>query len=414
MKILVLHRVPYSFIEYHRVIDHGLHDVVYVGTNAQLATLPSDLCCKRVERPGQAGLVEEVLTLFSPDDHIDRVISVSQYEAMEAAQIRRGLGVEGEMPEQVHIVNDKVAMKAAVAAEGLRVPRFARCHEALTSSSADAAPWAGKTVLKPVDGTASKDVLVFSTYVDALTAIANRSTGLEGWDPERFQLEEYVEGPILHFDGLMLAGDPVAIVASKYLGTCLEFAQGVPQGSIQLDDDGRRCQVALDYLRAVGICNGPFHLEMIEAIDGMVFLEVAARPGGGDIVETFRLATGIALVKAGLAISLDWSPLDVNPLKQWFERKAGARTYGDFMFPGHLLQSRHCAIKGSEKFRGHPDVIKWKELEADTPLPSNVSYFDFELPVCGIVAGSSSSEVESLIREILTTVQVIPTGEPLP
>ena len=95
-------------------------------------------------------------------------------------------------------MNDKVAMKAAVAAEGLRVPRFARCSEALTYSSADAAPWAGKTVLKPVDGTASKDVLVFSTYADAITAIANHSTGLEGWDPERFQLEEYVEGPIFH------------------------------------------------------------------------------------------------------------------------------------------------------------------------------------------------------------------------
>jgi hypothetical protein len=414
MKLLILHRVPYSFIEYHRVIDHGLHDVVYVGTSAQLATLPADLPCKRVERPGQAGLVEEVLTLFSPDDHIDRVISVSQYEAMEAAQIRRALGVEGEMPEQVHIVNDKVAMKAAVAAEGLRVPRFVGCYEALTSSSADAAPWAGKTVLKPVDGTASKDVLVFSTYADAISAIAKHSTGLEGLDPGRFQLEEYVEGPIFHFDGLMLAGDPIAIVANKYLGTCLEFAQGIPQGSMQLDDDGGRCQVALDYLRAVGIRNGPFHLEMIEAIDGMVFLEVAARPGGGGIMETFRLATGIDLVAAGLAISLDRSPLDVNPLKQWFERKTGSRTYGDFMFPGHRLQSRHCSIKGSGKFRDHPDVLKWKELEADTSLPTTVSYFDFELPVSGIVAGSSSLEVESLIREILTTVQVIPTGEPIP
>ena len=59
-------------------------------------------------------------------------------------------------------------------------------------------------------------------------------------------------------------------------------------------------------------------------------------------------------------------------------------------------------------------MLKWKELEADTSLPKKVSYFDFELPVCRIVAGSSSSEVESLIREILTTVQVIPTGEPIP
>ncbi len=414
MKLLILHRVPYSFIEYHRVIDHGLHDVVYVGTPAQLATIPSDLACSRLERPGQAGLVEEVLTLFSPDDHIDRVISVSQYEAMEAAQIRRALGVEGETPEQVHIVNDKVAMKAAVAAAGLRVPRFVGCYEALTSSSADAAPWAGKTVLKPVDGTASKDVLVFPTYADAISAIAGQSTGLEGLDPGRFQLEEYVEGPIFHFDGLMLAGDPVAIVANKYLGTCLEFAQGIPQGSTQLDDDGGRCGVALEYLRAVGIRNGPFHLELIEAIDGLVFLEVAARSGGGGIKDTFRLATGIDMVAAGLAISLDRSPLDVNPLKQWFETTSGDRTYGDFMFPGHLLQSRHCTIEGSEKFRGHPDVLKWKELEGDTSLPNTVSYFDFELPVCGIVAGDSSSEVEALLREILTTVRVIPTEGSIP
>ena len=110
MKLLILHRVPYSFIEYHRVIDHGIHDVVYVGSSAQLATVPPDLPCTRVERPGRAGLAEEVRTLFSPDDAFDRVISVSQYEMMEAAQIRRSLGVEGTSPEQVHIVYDKVAM----------------------------------------------------------------------------------------------------------------------------------------------------------------------------------------------------------------------------------------------------------------------------------------------------------------
>ncbi|WP_016884147.1 MULTISPECIES: acetyl-CoA carboxylase biotin carboxylase subunit family protein [unclassified Rhodococcus (in: high G+C Gram-positive bacteria)] len=412
MKLLILHRVPYSFIEYHRVIDHGIHDVVYVGSSAQLATVPPELPCTRVERPGRAGLAEEVRTLFSPDDAFGRVISVSQYEMMEAAQIRRSLGVEGVSPEQVHIVNDKVAMKAAVAGCGLRVPRFVRCDEALTASSADVTPWAGKTVLKPLDGTASKDVFVFATYADAGTAILNHPTGLEDWDPERFQLEEYVEGPIFHFDGVMLAGAPVAIVASRYLGTCLEFAQGVPQGSIQVDDDGGRCKVAVEYLRAVGIDNGPFHLEMIEAADGMVFLEVGARPGGGHIKETFRLATGIDLVAAGLACNLDWSPLEINPLKRWFESTASSTVYGDFMFPGHLLPSRYCAISGGERFQAHPDVVRWKELEAGASLPETVSYFDFELPVSGIVAGRSSSEVTSLIREILTTVQVVPIEQP--
>ena len=99
------------------------------------------------------------------------------------------------------------------------------CDVAVTAASADVAPWAGKTVLKPLDGTASKDVVVFATYADAGAAILNHPTGLEDWDPERFQLVEYVAGPIFQFVGEMLAGAPVAIVASRYLGTCLEFAQ---------------------------------------------------------------------------------------------------------------------------------------------------------------------------------------------
>ncbi len=74
--------------------------------------------------PAQAGLVEEVLALVLPT--ITSIVSSASPSTRRWKQHRsgRGLGWEGEMPEQVHIVNDKVGMKAAVAAEGLRVPRM--------------------------------------------------------------------------------------------------------------------------------------------------------------------------------------------------------------------------------------------------------------------------------------------------
>ena len=43
MKLLVLHRVPYAKIDYHRGIDHTEHDVTYIGIDKALETIPRDL-----------------------------------------------------------------------------------------------------------------------------------------------------------------------------------------------------------------------------------------------------------------------------------------------------------------------------------------------------------------------------------
>ncbi|MGW3465553.1 hypothetical protein ACWDE9_41050 [Streptomyces olivaceoviridis] len=59
MKILILHRVPYFKIEYHRGISHDRHDVTYFGTDQALATLPPHLRCERVSRPGLGSAFEE-------------------------------------------------------------------------------------------------------------------------------------------------------------------------------------------------------------------------------------------------------------------------------------------------------------------------------------------------------------------
>lgn len=419
MRILILHRVPFAYIKYDRVIDHAAHDVVYVGKREALSTIPEGLRCSRVERAGTGTLAEEVIAIFAPGvEPFDRVISMSQYEVMDAARVREALGVQGSTLADVLRTDDKVAMKRDVHAKQLRAPRFLPCREATIGQ----APWEGRTVLKPVDGTASRNVHVFATFAAAQQAIADGA--VPEFDADRFEVEEFLEGPIYHCDGLMLEGEPLVILASRYVGTCLDYAHGQPLGSVQLPEDSAACAATLRYLDAVGLRSGPFHLELIETRGAtadtapeFAFLEVAARSGGSDIVELFELATGIDLVSAELAVQIITSPHESDPAMAWLVPRAAeerTRAFGFLIYPGHALGAAHARIEGADAFKGHPGIVKWKVLAPGAPLATKVSYFDFELPLDVILTGSTSAEVGALIHQILASVRIVPVSDLVP
>ncbi|MBN3752942.1 hypothetical protein G3N95_08300 [Paraburkholderia sp. Tr-20389] len=120
---------------------------------------------------------------------------------------------------------------------------------------------------------------------------------------EAYQLEEFIAGDVLHFDGLVVDGNIVTITASRYIGTCLGFAQGRPLGSHHVPLTPEMHCWSARVLDAVGIRQGSFHLEAIETPDcAPVFLEVANRVGGADVVATFELATGVHLPSEELRI----------------------------------------------------------------------------------------------------------------
>ena len=128
MNILVLHRIPYHKIDYHRGIDHDAHHVIYFGTREALGTIPAWLRHRPIERPGKAGTFEEARAWLQREPlRFDRVISLSEYELLDAAQLRESLDVEGAPVAQVMLVRDKVRMKHAVArSEERRVGK--ECH----------------------------------------------------------------------------------------------------------------------------------------------------------------------------------------------------------------------------------------------------------------------------------------------
>ena len=400
MKILILHRIPYHKIDYGRGINHEEHDVTYFGRTEILDSIPPSLRCEKVLRPEGQDVYESAANLF--DGNFDFVISLSEYELIEAAKLRELWGVPGPTVSQTEQVRNKVLMKALVGAQGIRVPRNGACH--LLNYQLDSQLWSGPTVLKPVDGASSENVVVYPTFMEALHVLRSGKTGIPGFDPRRYQIEEFIKGPILHIDGLVKDGELITVLASRYIGTCLQFAEGSPLGSVQLDPEisGELFAWSSRCLSAVGLTQGAFHLEAILTPHGPVFLEVGARVGGADVVDTFELATGVHLPSTELQIILGE---EINLPKAWKGRDS---RYGWFVFPGHHLGTEHCRLHGVEEFPWSPQVFRWNQLSPHERLPSQITYQAKEVPVAGILEGSTTACIEKLMKQIFSKIEVLP------
>ncbi|UYH51404.1 hypothetical protein N5W20_00530 [Candidatus Kirkpatrickella diaphorinae] len=399
MNILILHRVPYQRIDYAKGIDHNLHHVTYFGVRSILDSLPDTLPCTRVARPGDASAFEEARNWIENNPQsFDRIISLSEYELLDAAKLRAWLGVPGASVDEVNLVRDKVLMKKAVSEAGLRVPRFLPLPSLLDGP--ESAPWTGTTVLKPHNGASSEDVRVFSSPDQARAAIKSRTSGIARLDNApsaitEYEVEEFVTGNILHFDGLVANGQLLTITASRYVGTCLGYAQGQPLGSYHFPIMPFQREWAAKALSAVGIRQGSFHLEAIEQ-EGLVFLEVGNRVGGADVVETFERATGVHMPSQELSILLDGRPLRPLPLTQ-----ISPIWHGWFVFPGHAHAGQpYRGIAGIDHFRDDPSVIRWAELPLGTPQSERTTYSAHEAPLAGMTGHADWHATRDWIKRL--------------
>ncbi|WP_447007373.1 ATP-grasp domain-containing protein [Saccharothrix isguenensis] len=396
MRILVLHRVPDTLVRYAESIDHHAHEVTYIGVPDRADTMPAGVPARRLSRPGTGPAHEEIIAALAGEPAPDVVIALSEYDLLTAARVREALGAPGPTEAEVLPYRDKVAMKAAVDAQGLRTPRFLGLTTALAAP--DEVPWSGATVLKPLSGASSEGVTRHPGVKGALQAA--RSMGV---DADEYEIEEFVEGPIIHVDGLVADGAAVTVVVSRYVNTCLAYAEGEPLGSVQIDTDPEVVDWVLRCLAAVNIATGPFHLEAIEGPDGLVFLEVGARFGGADVVDTFELATGVRLPSAQLRLLVEGASAHIPN-----RVPAPDARYGWFVWPGHTLGTTHCRVSGAEEFAEHPLVWRWVQRAADEPVSRTITYADAHVPLAGVTGPAGSDDMARLMAEMFAAVKVGP------
>ncbi|GIJ24027.1 ATP-grasp domain-containing protein [Micromonospora lutea] len=308
--ILILNRWSNEFGEYHRYVDHRSNRVAYLTTPAGREPLDEQLAEAIITLPdlGDVAAVttqaKELSTRYGQFDHI---IALSEFDLETAAELRAILDVPGKDSAEVLKVRDKLVMKRHIEQAGLRVPAYGPANSA--DQVRELVRRVGlPIVLKPRAGADSQGVFVCRTQDELNRLLTDESfTDYEG--------EEFVEGGLYQVDGVVQHGRLLVVRSWQCLAGCLDFAQGTPFGSVANDDaefERRVVSYTERVLAALGLTDDVFHLEFFrtdtpvgddEHAD-MVFLEIGARAGGGQVRFVWRDVYGVDLIDASVRLQI--------------------------------------------------------------------------------------------------------------
>ncbi|TXS37359.1 ATP-grasp domain-containing protein [Streptomyces sp. OR43] len=306
--VLILNRWTNSFAEYHRYLDHTEDRVAYLTTAAGRTPLDGELAEDIRVLDDLSDTAEvlaqtaELVELYGPFTH---VLALSEFDLEPAGEIRRHFGIPGRGPEEVAAVRDKVVMKGLVAAAGLRVPDF---RETPTAGLVRefAARHGYPFVLKPRAGADSQGVHVVRSEAQ-LDALLNEGGLADA------QCEEFIDGALYQIDGVMRGGRLLTSRSWRCGGSCLDFATGTAFSSVANDDrdfEQRVTGFAERVCAALDLTDDVFHLEVFRAPrpsgdgDELVFLEIGARAGGGQVRVIWEEVYGVDLVAASARVQL--------------------------------------------------------------------------------------------------------------
>lgn len=168
-------------------------------------------------------------------------------------------------------------------------------------------------ISKPTDNSGSRGVMLIHNETELKDAIGySSSNGRSG----SVIVEEYMQGPEVSVEIITIDGEPNVLQVTDKLTTgaphFVEMGHSQPSRLDEKDLSKIR-DLACRAVRAVGIENGPAHVEIILTKEGPKMVELGARMGG-DCITTHLvpLSTGIDMIEATIKIACGEKP-DIEP-----------------------------------------------------------------------------------------------------
>jgi biotin carboxylase len=232
------------------------------------------------------------------------------------------LGLRGNGVALSEARRDKFKMIETIRAAGLRAAR-----QFQTKDLGALLDWfhqqEGRIVIKPLRSAGTDGVTFCDTAADVergFHRIMDTVSMLELFN-DSVLAQEYLDGPEYYINSVSLDG--LHHVCDLWRATHLQ-ANGIPQlldSAYLLPRQGDTQDLLVEYgaraLDALGITNGPAHMELRMTKDGPCLIEVGARMVGGDLPQLVRDAGGES--------QIEWT-LDAYLDPERFRRRAG-QTY---------------------------------------------------------------------------------------
>ncbi len=233
------------------------------------------------------------------------VTSSSEYFVGTAAAVAAELGLRAPPAAAIRACSDKARQRQLLDEGRVTQPRWWRVASAVEALSA-AAELRYPVVLKPVAGSGSigvrmcKDAAEVERHAPSLVQRTVNERGMKV--PLGLLVEELVEGPELSVE---VFSSQVVGVTAKRLGPLPDFVEIGHDFQAELPTQLRREveHTTLAALRALGLVEGPAHVELRVGPRGPSIIEVNPRLAGGFIPELVRLATGIDLLEANVRLA---------------------------------------------------------------------------------------------------------------
>lgn len=246
----------------------------------------------------------------------DYSFQISEYAIEILGYINTKLNFEGIKYNDIHKFRDKVIMKTSLS-EAVKKPKLYNIDDIKNDNIKY------PVIVKPRCFAGSWGVQKFSCKDDLLSYLSDKKfdyTRKSNYNINDVEVEEYIDASICHIDGLVFNGNIILCVASEYIGTCFNYSKGRPLGSIKGSDEQQEKAFAFanEINKNLRLPNGVFHLEAFWKNNDFIFLEIAARFGGGEIVPNFEKVYGINLIHEHIKFQLGIKHLNIKNLYKCF------------------------------------------------------------------------------------------------
>ncbi len=310
------------------------------------------------------------------------IVAVDDAGARVAASASRRLELPHNPVRAVDATRDKALLRQALAASDVPSPAF----RAIPTTADPNDEWASlpfPVVLKPLALSASRGVIrannkdefyaAFERIRDILALPANADEC--GDTADRILIEGYLPGAEVAVEGLLLGGKlNVLAVFDKpdpLEGPFFEETIYITPSRLPAEDLELVIKTSERACAALGLTDGPTHLELRLNEDGAFPIDIAARSVGGLCSRTLTFGTGLSLEELILRQALGEEPGDLS-------RSAGAAGVMMIPIPG---RGRLTSVSGVDKAEAVPFVdsvsITMPPGSSLTPLPEGSEYLGF-------------------------------------
>jgi biotin carboxylase len=332
---------------------------------------------------------------------IDGVMCMAADVPFTVASVAAALSLPGISVESARLASDKLAMKQAFQRAGISIPWFqaiASIDELRTVVADRGFP----LVLKPIDGRGARGVLRLTERADLAWALSHATSQ----SPRRLvMVEEYVAGPQISTEGLLVEGDGTTCGFIDRNYEHLEaFAPyivengGEQPSALPLPAQRQISAVALDAGRAMGIVSGNVKGDMVWTNRGPYVIEIAARLSGGWMsTDQIPLGAGVDLIGCAIRLALG-ERVPAEDIRPRWRRGVAIRYF--FPPPGRV-----ASIDGAEAFSGVPWVHRLgffvEPGEVVQPITDHTKRAGFV-----ITTGATREEAVERAETVVTAIRI--------